>query len=290
MNLHRPCWSSVDTRPGFTLLELILAIGLTSLLMATVYGAMSAYWNLALDSHEEIERTKIARSLLHKLVRDIQSCTFAEHGIQTDDDTFDEEETGTDTVEPAEAETSAYKNGLIGTERDLVLYISSPARELNYVDAPDAVGTVNRNSDLMIVRWLLAESNGGVLSSALAAKHAGNSDGSVAGLSRGSGGVTGFGQAIDNGDVSLQMQSTTLLAAEVQNVLFEYFDGVAWFSEWNSSVLDRMPRAIRIQLTLRTAPSRGDGDTQSPKTLPATTHSLVVPIPVASPYVKETAI
>jgi prepilin-type N-terminal cleavage/methylation domain-containing protein len=273
-------------RSGFTLLELMVSVGLTTLLMGAIYGAMSTYWNLAMDSHDEIERSQIARSLLQKLARDIRACTFAEQTTEPDTDSLDSEDAiGTD-----EVGTSVYKNGLIGTDRDLVLYISYPARELNYVPAPDAVGTVDRNSDLMIVRWLMAESNGGGLSSTIAEQHATDGDGSIAGLARGSGGVTGFGQAIENDNVKLQVESTKLLAAEVQSVLFEYFDGVEWLAEWDTSSINKMPQAVRIELTLRKAPESGDGSAANPRDLPATTHQLVVPIPVASPYVEETAI
>lgn len=288
---HRPV-GSPNHRLGFTLLELMLAVGLTSLLMAAVYGAMSAYWNLAMDSREEVERTQIARSLLNQIAADIRSCTFAEQSNQSDfDDSADPEGTTTDSnTSTDEAGTSAYRNGLIGTDRDLVLYISFPDRTLDYVAAPDAVGTTSRNSDLMIVRWLLADSSGGSLSSAMAQQHAGEGSGTVAGLARGSGGVAGFGQAIENNDTNLQLESTTLVAAEVENVVFEYFDGVDWIAEWDTSTMNRMPQAVRIELTLRNAPSSDDSLQENPRDLPSTTHTLVVPVPVATPYTEETAI
>ena len=273
-------------RSGFTLLELMVSVGLTTLLMGAIYGAMSAYWNLAMDSHDEIERSQIARSLLQNLARDIRACTFMEQVTEPDTDALDSEgETDTDAVR-----TSVCKSGLIGTDRDLVLCISYPARELNYVPAPDAVGTGERNSDRMIVRWLMAEANGGGVSSAIAELNATDGDGSIAGLARGSGGVTGFGQAIENDNVNLQVESTRLLAAEVQSVLFEYFDGAEWLTEWDTSSVNKMPQAVRIELTLRKAPESGDSGIPNPRDLPPTRHQLVVPIPVAAPYVEETAI
>lgn len=279
-------------RSGFTLLELILAVGLTSLLMAAVYGAMSAYWNLAMDSHEEIERAQIARSLLQRLARDIQSCTFAEQALSLDGaDTEADDGTMTDAgAGTVEAGVSVYGNGLLGTDRELVLYVSTPAADLDYVPAVDAVGSTARHSDLMIVRWLLARSNGGGLAAAVAEEHATDGAQAVAGLARGSGGVSGFGRAIENEDISLQMESTGLLAAEVQDILFEYFDGVDWLAEWDSSVLNRMPLAVRITLTLRKPPSSDDTDRENSQDLPPTTHGLVVPVPVASPWVEEAAI
>jgi len=267
-------------RYGFTLLELILAIGLTTILMAAVYGAMSAYWSLALDSYEDVERTRVAGSLFAMLSEDIQSCTFVEQTTSTTDtDTeTDESDSG-----PTEVTTSTYRNGLIGTERDLVLYISRPDSSLNYVPALDAVGTTDRDSDLMIVRWLLADTSAGGLAAAVAEANPQDGIVTVAGLARGSGGVTGFGNAIDQDDFDLQSQTTSLQAEEVQEVLFAYYDGVDWLTEWNSSTLNKMPQAVKIEITLR-------GDDNSSPPVPATQHALVVPIPVASPYVEETAL
>ncbi|MEO2036465.1 MAG: prepilin-type N-terminal cleavage/methylation domain-containing protein [Planctomycetaceae bacterium] len=292
---HHHHQSSCHQRSGFTLLELILAVGLTSLLMAAVYGAMSTYWNLAMESHEVIERSQIARSLLQQLARDIQACTFAEQETQLDDDSANSDDrmtTEADTEMNA-AGIGVRRNGLVGTDRDLVLCISypaNPARDPAYVPSPDAVGTSDRSSDLMVVRWLLAEATGDRLASALAELHATEGDNAVAGLARGHGGVTGFGQAVENNNFDLQVESTTLLAAEVQSILFEYFDGVDWLTEWDSSLLNKMPQAVRIELTLRKSPSAGDGRVDNPRDLPSTTHSLVVPVPVASPYIEETAI
>jgi prepilin-type N-terminal cleavage/methylation domain-containing protein len=277
--------ASACHRSGFTLLELMLSIGLTSILMAAVYGAMSAYWNLALDSHEEVERTQIARALLTMLADDIQSCTFVE---QTDNSQSDSDEgDDSDAAGTTDIDTSAYKNGLIGTERDLVLYISHPDSSLNYVTATEAVGTQERNSDLLIVRWLLADSAAGGLSAAIAQQHLGAGSGNIAGIARGSGGVTGFGNAIEQNDIALLTESTELTAAEVENLRFEYFDGIEWQSEWNSSTCNAMPQAIRIELTLRNPDSDG---TPSPRDLPSTKHQLVVRIPVAAPYIEESAI
>lgn len=290
MRSHPGSTASTHPRSGFTLLELMLAAGLTSLLMAAVYGAMSTYWNLAMDSREEIERTQVARSVLNQIATDIRSCTFAEQTNQSDfDDPSDPDPAIETDTSPDEAGTSAYRNGLIGTDRDLVLYISFPDRTLGYVAAPDAVGTTSRNSDLMIVRWLLADSSGGSLASAVAQQTA-TGRSAVAGLARGSGGVAGFGQAIENNDTNLQLESTTLVAAEVENVVFEYFDGVDWIAEWDTSTMNRMPQAVRIELTLRNAPSEDDSLQENPRDLPPTTHTLVVPIPVATPYTEETAI
>lgn len=311
MNRHLPQHRIAARRTGFTLLELILAVGLTSLLMAATYGAMSAYWKLAMESHDEVRQTRIAQALLKRMARDIQSCTFAEQTEQSLDDSstgtgstaaglasmsgsnvgpgFDsgaQTDSGSNST-LTEATTNPWKNGLIGTSQDLILYTSSPDRDLNYVSAPEAVGATSRNSDLLIVRWLLAQSGSGTLAGAMFDEHSDQSDGSVAGLARGSGGVSGFGQAIDTGNLALQVESTSLLAPEVSNLMLQYFDGVDWIAEWDSSTLNRMPQAIRIELTLRAAPSGTDTANEDQ---PETRYWQVVPVPVATPYTEETAL
>ncbi len=284
MRRHTAGAASSNRRQGFTLLELMLSIGLTSILMAAVYGAMSTYWNLAMDSQEEIERSQVARALLTMLAADIQSCTFAEQPDNTSSESDDDDSSTTTT---SEIGTSTYKNGLIGTDRDLVLYTSHPDSSLNYVTATEAVGTQDRNSDLLIVRWLLADSAGGGLSAAIAQQNMGSGSGTIAGIARGSGGVTGFGNAIEQNDIALLADSTILEAPEVENVLFEYFDGIDWLTEWDSSTLNAMPQAVRIELTLRNPDNDGSSN---PRDLPSTKHRLVVRIPIAAPYIEESAI
>lgn len=285
MKRHATGVESSSHRNGFTLLELMLSIGLTSILMAAVYGAMSTYWNLAMDSQEEIERSQVARALLTMLATDIQSCTFAEQPDSIDSGADQDDSSTTTTT--SEIGTSTYKNGLIGTDRDLLLYISHPDSSLNYVTATEAVGTQDRNSDLLIVRWLLADSAGGGLSAAIAQQHIGSGTGTIAGIARGSGGVTGFGNAIEQNDIALLAESTSLEAPEVENVLFEYFDGIDWLTEWDSSTLNAMPQAVRIELTLRNPDHDGSSN---PRALPSTKHRLVVRIPIAAPYIEESAI
>ena len=277
-------WNRHPLRTGFTLLELLLAMGMTTLLMAAVYGAMSTYWNLALDSREEITRSQIARRIMQDLSRDIRSVTFVEQIVQSSDDS-----SGTSGTEsPSGVTTSVYRNGLIGFERELMLYISRPDKHLDYVALPDTLTASSRNSDLMIVRWLLADSSGSGLASAIAGTNETGS-GSVAGLARGEGGVNGFGRAIEMDDIGQQLEVTSLYAPEVQDIVFEYFDGVDWLPEWNSTDLNLMPQAIRIELILRHPPSDDDGRI-NPRDLPATSHQLVVPIPVARPFVQEMAL
>ena len=106
------------------------------------------------------------------------------------------------------------------------------------------------------------------------------------------GDLTGLSNAISLGDLELQVAATKMLAEEVGQLSFQYFDGAEYLTEWDSTAQNMMPLAIVVELTLRTLP---DAQGRVPEEgqagyLPPTTHRLVVPIPVAKPYVEETAI
>lgn len=283
---------SRDGRSGFTLLELLLAIGLTSLLMAALYTAMSVYWTTATESYDEIERSQIARALLRDMARDIRSCTFVEQQTQSSDSEEDTEDSEASAADP-ETALSSYTNGLFGTNNDLVLYISRPEPDQNYISAQELVTPDDRSSDGLIVRYLLVQEGGNGLAGQFASEVSTDAgDNPIKGLARMQGDQAGLSAAIGNGDMAMQLAATGLLAAEVSDLKFQYFDGVDYFDEWDSTVQNAMPLAIVIELSLRSLTDAEDQrlPEEVPGYLEPTVHRLVVPIPVAKPYVGETAI
>ena len=280
--------SAETTGRGFTIIEVLVAVGLTSLLMAAMYSAMNIYWTSATDSYEEIERGQIARAILREMARDIQSATFVEQDTSESDDDGDSDE-----AVDADTAMASYTNGLFGSSSDLVLYISRPDRTNSYVAAQEVTSPADRSSDAMIGRYLLAEKGAGGLSGELASDSIqGNSSETIVGLGRMQGDLSGLSLAISNGDVDMQKQASQLLAKEVSGITFEYWDGVELQTEWDSTVQNAMPIAIVVNLTLRTLTDPQDARTPEniPGWMPESVHRLVVPILVAPPYVGETSI
>ncbi|MCP4175171.1 MAG: hypothetical protein GY758_30860 [Fuerstiella sp.] len=272
---------------GFTLLEVLLAVGLTTLLMAALYTAMSVYWTTATESYDEIERAQIARAVLRQMARDIQSCTFVEDELSTSDEEEDEaDDVDTDTA------MATYTNGLFGSDTDLVLYISRPDRNQAYISAQELMLPTDRSSDSMVVRYLMAQEGGGSLGGEFAASNATLVSGPSTGLARMQGDLIGLSTAINQGDMDMQLAATELLAPEVVALRYEYFDGVDYLTEWDSTAQNAMPLAIVIELTLTVVQDEND-DRNLAETMGAlqdTVHRLVVPIPVSTPYVGETAL
>lgn len=274
---------------AFTIIEVLVSVGLTSLLMAALYSAMSIYWTTAVESYDEIERTQIARALLRQMARDIQSCTFVKQETTELDSDDESSVTDTESVDP-ETAMASYTNGLLGSDTDLVLYVSRPDRNQAYISAQELLDPRERSSDALIIRYFLADSAAGGLAGMVADEASAGSRSNVAGaygLAKMTGDLIGLSNAISQGDVDMQLKASDVLAREVAMVKFTYFDGVEELEEWDSTLQAAMPQAVIIELTLRTV--LPDTEERDPEEIPGfmdeSVHKLVVPIPVAEPYV-----
>ena len=339
-------------RAAYTMLELMIAVGLTSLLMIALFAAMQQYFSLQLDSNEEITRQQIARSLLRQMTRDIQSVVFVKKlandeksgtstsvsegssssssstsgsssstsgsstsgsstsgtgtsggagssstttgSTSSSSSTLDGNSYGQSSIDP-ETVMTTYTNGLVGTATDLQLFVSRPEKSLAYVASQDLSSTSQRTSDLMIIRYLMAQSGGGGLASAIADKDSIGTESGPVGIAKLEGDLFGLSTAVETSEESPQLAASKLLAKEVSGLQFRYYDGLSWQESWDSNALNEMPKAIEITLTLRNQEDAGDAFTGSdkdtdPYALPETTHRMVVPIPVAEPFVTESAL
>lgn len=289
-----PDQCALRKRSAFTIIEVLVALALSSLLMAALYTSMSVYWSASMESYDEIERSQLARALFRQMARDIQSCTFSEQELTEDEESESQSTTADTAALDPETAMASYTSGLFGTDRDLVLYVSRPDRNVTYVSAQELLAPSDRSSDAMIIRYFLAESGSGGVSGMMAeqAQAGSRSSEPVAGLAVMQGDLIGLSTAISQGDTDLQLQASKILAPEVSLLTFSYFDGVNEVPEWDSTVQNAMPQAVIIELTLKTR--LPDSETRDPSDipghLPETVHRLVVPVPVTPPYVGEDAL
>ena len=308
-------------RAGFTLLELLIAIGLTSILMVALFSAMDIYFKLQLDSQEEITRQQISRALLRQMTRDIQSVVFVKKQAVDDEETAPTSpgtgsaasggstpaggstqaggsnslsSTGS-TAQTTDGDTTAamlkYTSGLVGSATDLLLYVSRPDRTLSYVDAQSLTSTSERTGDLMMIRYLVADTSAGGLSSTIAKRFAGNKNGPI-GLVRITGDLYGMSTAVQAGEERDFTCVDQIDAEEVSQVAFSYFDGLNWQETWDSTTLNSLPVAIEIILTLRNAES-GDvfsSNKPDPYALGETKHRMIIALPLAEPFIGETVL
>lgn len=320
---RRVCTAS---RSGYTLMELMIAVGLSAILMAALYKAMDIYLSLQLDSHEEISRQQVARAVLRQITRDIQSVVFTKQEVLPEEEEtdilgigitgsgtsglsgegtsglggggtssggstsdLDGNAYGTSTIDP-ETVSTTYTSGLVGTSTDLQLFISRPDRNLAYVSAQELTSPDQRTGDLLLVRYLVASKLGSGLGSMIADREAaGITDGAL-GLARVEGDLYGLSTAVQTSEDMPQLSAAKLVAREVSALTFRYYDGGQWLEEWDSTARNELPKAIEITITLRDelpTESLLSDDEQTPYALPETTHRMVVPLPTAEPFVME---
>ena len=266
MNIARCRMRTLSQRNGFTLVELLAALGISLLLIAAVSTSLETYVRLTTTSETAIERQQVTRSLLQQMTRDISSIVFTVPEEESEDELLAEvdslEETEPEPVEIADAADSISTSsvGLIGDSQSLVLNVSRPARNLGYAAPLMAVSLDERTSDLLSVSYFLAAPGGGGLAGAVSENalysltSTGSSDGT--GFSR----LEGDRMAIDHADLQMDTQllagAADLIAPEIVYVQFRYFDGTIWLDMWDSTAYGALPQAIEVTFGFRGPPEQ----------------------------------
>ena len=144
----------------------------------------------------------------------------------------------------------------------------------------------------MIVRYLVADTSAGGLSAAIAQRLAGTKTGPI-GLVRITGDLFGMSNAVQSGKEEEFTSVESIDAEEVSHLEFRYYDGANWQETWDSTTQNGLPVAIEIIMTLRNPNSDGDQfstKTPDPYALGETKHRMVVALPLAEPFIAETAL
>ncbi len=288
-------------RRGFTLLELILALGLTGILLSALYAAMDLHWRFSTQGQIEVERAQVARALLTRMSADIRSVSFSvedvysdtsssssDDGTGTDDDFdsgtdyFTDDTTSTEPAfqfaEPGLAFTGA-SSGVYGDATTLVLHTVRPYRERIRTDADV---TPFSTSDLKSVAYVMADGDG--LLSQVAQGQLAVTESPPQGLVRLDGDRLSLSLDESLADPLEGASQARLLAEEVESVSFEFHDGYEWLSEWDSTYEGRLPNAIGITLTFR-APEFAENSILARAPAESTgTFRIVVPLITSGPF------
>ena len=121
-----------------------------------------------------------------------------------------------------------------------------------------------RTSDMATVAYFVTGAAGGAFQQTAT----GN------GLARMEGDRLALAMADAESSTALMASCTQIVAPEVTSIQFLYFDGFRWRSDWDSSVMLGMPKAIDVKIHLSPIPGRS-GDSE--------TYNLTVAIPLAKP-------
>lgn len=286
-------------RSAFTLLELMLALGLTATLLTVVYSSLELHWRFSTLGQVEVERAQIARAILTKISADIRSTMYAPPVDEFVPDDTSEDDTGDDTggsdadeflvedpiievTDPAEA-YSGSSIGVFGDAVSIVLHINRPYRP--DANADEDVLNPESQSNQKSISYFLAGGEGN-LASMVAGQFQTENDyeDGIDGLARMSGDRFTLTLADQQGDMVQLATKTKLLAEEINSLSFEYHDGVEWLTEWDSDVQERVPNAIGVTIGFR-EPEHAEGSILYHHPSETTdTYRIVVPLVVSSPF------
>lgn len=260
--------TSSAARPGYTLLEVLLALGIATLVLAGLYVSMEVQLNLAQAGRERVAESALARALFSRIAADIGPALTPIRGNSTPSTTSSNQSatTATSGATPADSTTTnlnavtPFNNGVTGDTGRLILFISrAPGINRGAIDAENLPngGTPDVRR---VVYWLTGDQ--GLARQEIARVTA---DDEAAQLPP------------DVSDVG-----PFIIGNEVDSIEFHYFDGTGWVDSWDGTSVSQdgvtpmgPPRAVKIILGIR-----GQGRDTSVKTF---THVVAIQSANAQP-------
>lgn len=249
---HRP----TGRRGGYTLIELLVASAIATLLMLALYSSFDLTVTQTNVGRERVAHTDLARAVVNRLSVDLSGAIglLPPQSGQTPG-TDPNAAATTDPSATTDTSTGAllpFQGGVIGDNQQLTLFVSKVPVWLTQPAA--AAGADQANAvlppDLKRVTYYLSSTGTGLCRQERPWVTA-----------------TGTG---DTTALDTSNEAAEVLSPEVTAVTFEYMDGTGWTSSWDgtgaalddSAVLGP-PRAIRVTLTFTTVDDAGGETTKT---------------------------
>jgi hypothetical protein len=248
------------SRAGFTLLEVVLAIGLCGAVMALLATAIDLYLVRVDTSRTQVETAELGRALLTKIADDLRaarysSATAASPPTGGGTDTSGSGTSGSGSGGSGLGATTATDLGIFGTLTEMRIDRAAE-RSWRQVTVPstELTTTADPNDLPMTVEYYFEEGRtmksgdlaaGGIADSTTLAGYTGlyrrqTPSAAMAAASA----LTGGSSASES------EEPAELLAPEVVQLTFRYSDGAAWFEEWDSATQQKLPAAVEITVSL----------------------------------------
>lgn len=268
---------------GMTLMEVIVALGLSVALMALVGSALQFYAVTLNQRDEQVRRTTIARGVMQMICADLRAAVWSEPqdlsvvgemltsangnaaatatGLGSTSATGTDESAGTEdatmeepTLDLALNLSSTSRPGLIGTQSEILFDVSRLPRvdqmTMNMNALPSELQDVP--SDLKTVSYHIQAAGAGGVPSPLNAV----GTASEAGLVRRVIDREASKYANQMGDVTRLMQTGSLIAPEVIGLEFSYWDGTMWLTSWHSDDMGSLPLAVKVRISMQPRESK----------------------------------
>lgn len=305
-------------RRGLTLLELMLALSLTTIVLGVIGMAIDLNLRVLDSRRDVVEDAQLARAILRLIADDLRGAVqapsidfssvmdLAAGGLPEGMDVAGLEDaagdlgidtSGLDALGMSDDASGASQDiaasgepapepGLYGNQYELLIDTSRLPRVDQFqrmITEDSQLALEDIPSDVKTVAYyVVTEANAGLVTSA----QLNNSEEPEYGLAR---------RVLDRavtlratesaGSMGLQ-NAGEIIAPEVVGIEFQYFDGAEWLMEWDSSEKGGLPVAVRILLAIRNEQGSVEQTNVASMTDLQTPHkiySLTVRIPIAQP-------
>ena len=269
---------------GFTLLEVILALALSFLVLLGVGMAINLHLRMLDKRQNEIEQTQLSRSVLQMIRDDIRGAvqysavdtSALEELIAGLDplaadaaaaELLESEQAAELTPEESEAEavaTSAVpptRPGVYGDLTSLSIDVSRLPRRDQFMFSSTTGDATDLVSDIKTIAYYIGETE--------ATAPDGQSIGTQMGLVRRVVDRASARYATDYGGQTDLTTGAQVVAPEITQILFTYFDGTDWLEEWDSDESGGLPVAIKVIVQI--------GGENMNSTTPSTNLQQIVP-------------
>jgi len=259
----RPRPSRHRRRAGHTLIEILLALGLSLVILAAAYAALEQHWRFADAGQRQTERMQVTRALFERMSLDLRSVVFRpDAGPDLAMGTGNN--TRIDVIQPDELYVGR-SVGIVGDGRKLVLQIDAPSGERS-------VGPQSVLWEMRSVDSNLSDEDYAAKSRAVATPAAEAS----LGLAR----IVRDAASLEaaSWEAAQTVSPKDMLAAEVETIRFRYFARGSWFHDWHSVDRQELPQAVEITIGFRhviPAEQAANGQTHPGE------YRLIVPVPVS---------
>lgn len=247
------------SRSGFTLLEVLLAAALGTVLVAACFQAAHLNWKYRLASETAIEESRVRLGLLEDLTLDLRAALAPVD------------------LRPARSAEPGGRRELLPqadfSEQFLNVEVEAPTRPLHFIGTPDALLLLREQGNprfpstsvdaagIQQVVWWCRSAGAPRLPYALSGhrrlQRAPDLPRDADGLMRT---VWPLHEGFPAARGAAAPQRSQVVEASINRVSFRYFDGSAWRSGWDSSAERLLPVAIEVSLTWQDAaepPLRG---------------------------------
>jgi len=257
---------------GFTLLETILAVGLSALLIGLVGAGMRIYTKTVAERRADVVNTQLAHVLLQRIADDLWG-TFC---IQKDSsgagaaddgtsggDLGGQGDTGGDTSEIAETTEDVTADltgntvqptpGLYGNPTELQIDVLGNFPDPIKFDTLAAMGidpqAANLLSDPKVITYFLRPIDPSELDGTPLQSFGQSSDGRQTVLVRR---VNSRAEAVyaSSSGGAIEQAGEQLLSDQVVSLQFMYHDGFDWVDSWDSSLVGGLPIAVNITISI----------------------------------------